>query len=74
METKKLHKIEFENSKGEKSEYKITEIKYLKWTYFHKVVDIVISSPDKNRRFIWPIDKIFINNKRLSECSVVKYL
>ncbi len=75
METQEKHyKIEFENSKGEKQKYTLKEIKYLAWTNFHKVVNIVISSPDGYRRFIWPIDKIFINDKCLSKCSVVKYL
>ena len=75
MKTQEKHyKIEFENSKGEKQKYALKEIKHLVWTNFHKVVNIVISSPDGCRRFIWPIDKIFINDKCLSKCSVVKYL
>lgn len=74
MTHKKHYEIEFENTKEEKTKYVLKEIKHLAWTNFHKVVNIVISSPDGCRRFIWPIDKIFINGKRLSECSVVKYL
>ena len=75
MKTQRKHwKIEFENSKGEKSKYILKEIKYLAWTDFHKVVNIVISSPDRCHRFIWPIDKIFINDKCLSKWGVAEYL